>query len=712
MYQDNKKLIKMIFNKDYNKKKAQAGLEFVLLVSFVLFVFILVFYSISNQITIARDKQQLDELARIGIMLDDEITRAKYVRDGYLRYFEVPLNINNMDFNVSVNPLSPGSNPTDSNNSEVVFTLDERYASNNFSIVKIYPNITINLSKGLNIINKTDGKIVIEPLDYDKNPVYCSMGDFSWGLSGEASDSACCDIDDSQYEISSIYNNRIYKGCCDNKYDCVDLSFTCYESGDFVDILKCDNNDWIFDNVYWADVYDDWNCYCTNGDECSSWWEIVGDSIRTTTNIQFFSAFYTKRKYDQFDLEVILSSSNSDNDNIGVVLAIKEDEFGDIHTLTAFRGGNGVDSKDWYVLYDMDNSYSNSANIIADKSTTVTPSSSTGWYGAETKVSAIRNGDIITIKTSNWDDPDNYVASSEIVIDLNSDPRLELFAGGASFGFGVFSQQYSTFNNLTLENLHFINEITLVDKWMSQNYISLNDYITYNVKLDESTINRKIIISDGPDYETSNIICQSGYSISPTLSCIGHMTDDTIDKAYIAVCEDSECVKRVSAFDLVFANKPFSENFEDAEYTFNNVDYDDYDWTMPKSGSTGSSGTGPTSAIEGTYYAYTEASGIYGEFVLESNLFYFTNNGQVSFNYHAYSQNYPDLYGGYLRLQIYDGLTWNTLWEVNTNQGSNWQSQIVDISAYKNTETKLRFLANTEHFQNDFSLDNIQVTFS
>ena len=129
-----------------------------------------------------------------------------------------------------------------------------------------------------------------------------------------------------------------------------------------------------------------------------------------------------------------------------------------------------------------------------------------------------------------------------------------------------------------------------------------------------------------------------------------------------------------------------------------------YNAFIVQSGSTGSSGTGPSSAYDGSYYAYCETSspnspGVY--FDLQTSEFMNGISG-VSFYYSAYGTTI-----GYLYLQgSADANSWNTVQFWSGNYGSSWQFASVDLSGY----TYLRFLyVSGTSFAGDLALDEITI---
>ena len=84
---------------------------------------------------------------------------------------------------------------------------------------------------------------------------------------------------------------------------------------------------------------------------------------------------------------------------------------------------------------------------------------------------------------------------------------------------------------------------------------------------------------------------------------------------------------------------PYQQGFESGNDWFQSTS-DDFNWTI-NSGGTGSSNTGPSSAYEGNYYFYIEASSpnySYKTATIESPCFDLSNENQAffNFNYHMY----------------------------------------------------------------------------
>lgn len=115
--------------------------------------------------------------------------------------------------------------------------------------------------------------------------------------------------------------------------------------------------------------------------------------------------------------------------------------------------------------------------------------------------------------------------------------------------------------------------------------------------------------------------------------------------------------------------------FETNLCNWNNVD-GAKDWTRDSSG-TPSSGTGPSSAHQGSHYIYTEASGgnHNKDFILESGHFVVTTALKLQFYYHMKGTSMGDLTVSCMSTGASD---WQPLFTVSGSQGDSWrQAEVV-----------------------------------
>ena len=221
--------------------------------------------------------------------------------------------------------------------------------------------------------------------------------------------------------------------------------------------------------------------------EIQSWsYDSATDTITCTVNSASYIGFISDKKYSSYVHEVRLSSSNNDDDTIGVVIAWHVDEAGREHTLSALRspGGSGYT---WRVVYDA----SRYGSIVyADKTPVikwgngaygstdaaagyVSNQALGGWddFATGTKIKVVRDGDLITVSTTDLGS-DIYVPGADIIIDLNSSVHtyLNQFRGPKAYGYSASSQPASSFKILSFsDNANSIYDVRNGDVWKYTN---------------------------------------------------------------------------------------------------------------------------------------------------------------------------------------------------------------------------------------------------
>lgn len=158
---------------------------------------------------------------------------------------------------------------------------------------------------------------------------------------------------------------------------------------------------------------------------------------------------------------------------------------------------------------------------------------------------------------------------------------------------------------------------------------------------------------------------------------------------------------------------PYSEGFENTLGAWTQSTADDIDWTV-NSGGTPSSSTGPSSASQGSYYIYVEASSPnYPSQRAILNSPCFDLSGMTSptfdFDYHMYGAT--DMGTIDLEASTDGGNSWSSIWNESGNKGDQWNSVSVDLSAYAGGTVQLRFnrfVGST--WQADIALDSINLS--
>jgi hypothetical protein len=156
---------------------------------------------------------------------------------------------------------------------------------------------------------------------------------------------------------------------------------------------------------------------------------------------------------------------------------------------------------------------------------------------------------------------------------------------------------------------------------------------------------------------------------------------------------------------------PYNEGFETSLGAWSQETQDSIDWTR-LSGGTPSVGTGPTSAVEGSFYTYIESTAPnYPNKIanLLSPCFDLTvlTDPQLSFKYHMFGVDM-----GRLNLEVsVNGSPWAVIWTKNGDQTDAWHSEAVSLGAYASSASvQLRFNGITgSDFTSDIAIDAITI---
>ena len=125
------------------QKKAQVSLEFLFLVGLAFMVMVVFIASTRSEFSDLRSQEERSLVKDVSVMIQHEIVMASSVTDGYVRVFNVPLNLDGIDYTLQI-----------LNSTLLVYTEDYEYVLN-------VPSIVGNIQKGNNTLNKTDSVIYL-----------------------------------------------------------------------------------------------------------------------------------------------------------------------------------------------------------------------------------------------------------------------------------------------------------------------------------------------------------------------------------------------------------------------------------------------------------------------------------------------------------------------------------------------------------------------
>lgn len=168
--------------------------------------------------------------------------------------------------------------------------------------------------------------------------------------------------------------------------------------------------------------------------------------IRNTTNSATFIGMVSLNAVGDYEFEVGLSSTNGDDDGIGIILAFYKDPItGKEHTLSLQRWLGVTNTGDADIYYDYNYSQRDGYRFRSAGSR-----KQFGWNAVgETIVAAKRVGNLIhcTVREFSALNPRQPIVD-EYTINLESDPRFSVFLGEAKYGYCAQSQQDSTWRSI------------------------------------------------------------------------------------------------------------------------------------------------------------------------------------------------------------------------------------------------------------------------
>jgi hypothetical protein len=208
-----------------------------------------------------------------------------------------------------------------------------------------------------------------------------------------------------------------------------------------------------------------------------SWIYLLGpDRLFNIQNTNNYNGFFSTLKFDNFVGTATVSSTDTDDDAIGVTIAVYFNSVtNQVHTLSAYRTQGGlVPSLGWGILYKVNGNIVGSP--IGEKSVGGVYKNSgggpdsLGWNSRNSQIRIERTGNIIKATCSPWTTGGTAAPidpASEIMIDL-ADPANALteFMGPQAYGYESRSQARATFSDLKFqtpaeENPDYIYDLKL-----------------------------------------------------------------------------------------------------------------------------------------------------------------------------------------------------------------------------------------------------------
>lgn len=216
-----------------------------------------------------------------------------------------------------------------------------------------------------------------------------------------------------------------------------------------------------------ADVFNTWtriangNGYFPPGTtptgEAAQWAMLNANQFKCTVNSSYLTGFISPKSYLNYTHEVTLTSTDTDDDMIGVILAYLRDGTTN-RLLIAERNAGGYynTTYQWSVVHaTLSAANTNSIGDLVVPSANVVKNaalansfSGKGWSkSGGTRVYVERSDNVFTVKCSKWNSR-TYEAGSQIVFDVNANAATKWAAAPCPYGYCCHSQNSSSFSDV------------------------------------------------------------------------------------------------------------------------------------------------------------------------------------------------------------------------------------------------------------------------
>ena len=124
-------------------KLAQVSMEFIFLVGLAFMVMVVFIASTRSEFDTLRSEEERSLVKDVSVMVQQELIIASNVEDGYVRIFNVPSELDSINYDIQI-----------INNTLIANTSEYEYVLN-------VPSIVGAIQKGNNTLNKTSGVIYL-----------------------------------------------------------------------------------------------------------------------------------------------------------------------------------------------------------------------------------------------------------------------------------------------------------------------------------------------------------------------------------------------------------------------------------------------------------------------------------------------------------------------------------------------------------------------
>lgn len=269
----------------------------------------------------------------------------------------------------------------------------------------------------------------------------------------------------------------------------------------------------VYNNASMIGIYKDVITYYTEEQKKALWTfdETLKTFVCNENRLEHISLI-SPNKYNHYNHEVTLSSSNPDNDIISILLAINDsgESLGHVYPLT-LNISTGIDAT-FNVAHNFSVIYGYQTEAFAEIAYDPTFNVDNNWNESPEgiRVRIERKNNIINIYRSELNDPGILSETPCITIDMNQFEILSEIANTPSnYGYGCMFQQFSKFTNVLFEGY---KEISLLSNVLHEEVIDTSILFS-NCLLDTIEVEAELIYNDirtPLPYITKELIIEHG----------------------------------------------------------------------------------------------------------------------------------------------------------------------------------------------------------
>jgi len=276
-----------------------------------------------------------------------------------------------------------------------------------------------------------------------------------------------------------------------------------------------------------SNYYADKDAAIAANDSNATAWQFLTnpDRVSMPLNVDPSNGFISPDVLDNYTFEATLTSTSSDNDSNGLVVAFHREGTTN-HVLALMVSCSGSNPIGRYALVYFQNTSTYADTGILASSTYLISSGINSWSNNKIRLKIQRQGNIIKCYGTNWNDTDNYQISSEIVFDLSTNSNTTRFTGLKPYGYMTFSQPYSTYLDISFNGGAELNKVfdaetgkvwEFIDgQWVETNR-SIQDDIGYIRKVTNPETNQRFIVKENTIEYLGTLVNNNTFDVNKIL---------------------------------------------------------------------------------------------------------------------------------------------------------------------------------------------------